>query len=130
MKLIDALAEALKKANIPFERDSWTEYVGYDRPTKEGWIDIELPSEGLNTITVHLFFKDSEKVLTDVEVFENKKAVTQVGMKKLTKDEKPKIKEKTKSKSNSSSNYLFNRFLVRATETSTIAQPILTIKLK
>jgi len=86
MKLIDRLAEALKKANIPFERDSWTEYVGYDKPTKEGWIDIELPTEGLNTITVHLFFKDSERVLTDIEVFENKKEVTHTGTKKLTKN--------------------------------------------
>ena len=86
MKLIDKLAEALKKADIPFERDGWTERIGYTKPTREGWIDIELPTNGLNTITVHLFFKDGEKVLSDVQVFENKKAVCHIGTNKLNKD--------------------------------------------
>ena len=86
MKLIDRLAEALRKADIAFERDGWTERIGYTKPTREGWIDIELPTNGLNTITVHLFFKDGEKVLSDVEVFENKKAVCHIGTNKLNKD--------------------------------------------
>lgn len=85
MKLIDRLEKALESANIPFERHSWTETVGYKKPTKEGCIDIELPTNGLNTITVHLFFKDGEKVLADVEVFENERAVRQIAINKLTK---------------------------------------------
>jgi hypothetical protein len=72
MKLIDQLEQALIKADITHERDGWEETVGYKKPTKEGWIDITIPCSKNKSLSIHLFFKNNEKDLSDIEVFENK----------------------------------------------------------
>lgn len=72
MKLIDKLEQELIKAGIKHERDGWEETVGYSKPTKEGWIDINISTGKDKSLTIHLFFKNNEKDLSDIEVFENK----------------------------------------------------------
>ena len=71
-KLYDKLAANLEKAGYKVTKDSWTETVGYAKPTREYWVDVILKEEGNTRYMMHYWFKDNKDQILKLEFWKCK----------------------------------------------------------
>ena len=81
--LYDTLKETYEKQGFIIEEDSWIESVGYKKPTKEYWFDVQIPVKGSKRITIHYFFKDNKNVLDSFNMYTSDLVLEEINIEKI-----------------------------------------------
>lgn len=81
--LYDTLKETYAKQGFIIEEDSWTEVVGYKKPTEEYWFDVKVPVKGNKRITLHYFFKDNKNVLNKFNMYASELVLEEINIEKI-----------------------------------------------
>jgi len=81
--LYDTLKETYESQGLKIDEDSWTEVVGYKKPTQEYWFDVWIPVKGSKRITLHYFFKDNKNVLDSFMMYSSDLVIEETNIEKI-----------------------------------------------
>ena len=80
--LYDQLVKSFREDGLTIEENSWTEFVGYKKPTKEYWFDVVVDNFP-KRYTTHYWFKGDKNKLLEVEFYECDLKIEEENFKKL-----------------------------------------------
>lgn len=67
--LYDKLLQNFKDLGHTVVEDSWTETIGYKKPTEEFWFDVVVEDNSKERLSLHYYFKNNLNKIDHVQLF-------------------------------------------------------------